>query len=98
VIVEGKVIVRWDKINDSRLSGYKVVASKADSTPAYPDNGYFEYITDKTRTSSVIQSGDAYDGGDFDGKFKAGEEYYFSITALYGDKKVAGNVVRLAIP
>ncbi|NJD01466.1 MAG: hypothetical protein FIA99_02425 [Ruminiclostridium sp.] len=97
-IDEGKIIVKWEKINDEDFTGYKVVASKGNSGPVYPDDGYFEYITDRNTTSVEIESGNSYNGGDIGGRFMAGENYYFSVTALYGDKKVAGNAVRLEMP
>jgi hypothetical protein len=62
-----------------------VVASKSNSQLAYPGDGYFKYITDRNTTRAVLKSGDSYSGGDFGGRFKAGEHYYFSVTALYGD-------------
>jgi len=98
VSTNGKITVSWDKINEDGFSGYKVVASKSNSEPAYPGDGYFQYITDRNKTYAVIQSGDSYNGGDIGGKFKAGIDYYFSVTALYGDKKVAGNAVKLEMP
>lgn len=97
-VVNGRIVVRWDKINSSKFTGYKVVISKNNPAPAYPDDGYFDYITDRGRTYSYIQSGNSYNGGDFDGKLESGTEYYFSITVLYGDKKVAGNAVKLQMP
>lgn len=97
-IKDSKIIIKWDKIGDEDFTGYKVVASKGNSEPAYPDDGYFKYITDRNTTSVEIESGDPYNGGDVGGRFKAGINYYFSVTALYGDKKVAGNAVRLEMP
>lgn len=93
-----KVVVSWKAISSSRLQGYKVVVSKYDSTPKYPDNGYFQWITDKGATSTELRAGDYYNGGDFGGKLKAGETYYFSVTAYYDDRKVAGNAIRLKMP
>ena len=98
VNANGKIIVSWDKINDDDFSGYKVVASKINSEPAYPTDGYFQYITDRNTTYTVIQNGDSYNGGDIGSRFKAGDSYYFSVTALYGDKKVTGNAVRMEMP
>jgi len=75
-----------------------VVASKTDSTPRYPENGYYTYITDSSIVSCNIYPGDEYQSGDFDGKFKSGQEYFFSITAVFGDKKIPGNAVKLKMP
>jgi hypothetical protein len=90
----GKLVVRWDKIDSSYLKGYRVVASKDDSTPSYPENGYLYWITDKNKTYAVIDNSTPYNGGDFGKYFTKGEKYYFSVTAVYKDKNVAGNAVR----
>ncbi len=50
-------------------------------------------LQNKTKTYETISSGESYKNGDFS-KFESGETYYFSITAVYNDKKVAGNVVK----
>ncbi|MGE5329106.1 MAG: S-layer homology domain-containing protein [Deltaproteobacteria bacterium] len=93
-----KIILKWNKIDDKRLQGYKVVISKYNSSPKYPDNGYLYWITDRTKTYAVIDNKTAYNNGDFDGYLEEGEKYYFSITAVYSDKKVPGNVIRLIYP
>ncbi|NLV36849.1 MAG: hypothetical protein GXY17_09285, partial [Clostridiaceae bacterium] len=69
--------------------------SKNDSTPSYPDNGYLYYITDANKTYAVIDNSTAYNGGDFGSYLTEGEMYYFSITALYNDRNVAGNVIQV---
>jgi hypothetical protein len=93
-----RAIVSWDKITSSNFNGYKVVISRYDTTPTYPENGYYAYITDRNNTSVVIRAGDGYNGGDLDGKLKSGVSYYFSITVLYNNGKAAGNVVRVTMP
>jgi len=97
-IVDGKAKVEWNKITSSKFNGYKVVISKNDSTPVYPDNGYFQYITDRNTASTIVKAGDCYNGGDIGGSLQSGLEYYFSITVLYNDRKVAGNVVKIQLP
>jgi len=94
----GDVIIKWDKIAHPKFQGYKVVASKNNPNPVYSADGYKVYLRDKSTTAYSIGAWDLYNNGDFSGKFKPGEEYYFSITAIYTDKKVAGNAVRLKIP
>ena len=94
---DGMLKLTWNQIDHGKLNGYKVVASKSDSTPIYPDNGYKIWITDKTKTYETITSGESYKNGDFS-KFESGETYYLSITAVYNDKKVAGNVVKITMP
>ena len=97
-VVDGKAVVKWNKITASNFTGYKVVISKNDSTPVYPENGYFQYITDRSTLSTVVQAGDNYNGGDFGGTIQSGAEYYFSVTVLYNNGKAAGNAVRVALP
>ena len=87
------ILLSWDKIDDHRFNGYKVVASKSATKPAYPANGYLKYITDDDTTSYLINNSSAYRNGDFGSYFKIDEEYYFSITALYTTGKVAGNAI-----
>jgi len=93
------VTVKWNKISSPDLVGYKVVASKSDSTPQYSENGYYSWITDANTTSCTIKNGDGYNSGDV-GKFSGGTAYYFSVTAVYGDEwqKIAGNAVQVTMP
>lgn len=93
-----RVILEWEKISDSRLKGYRVVISGDNPEPVYPDDGYFQYITDKSRTYAVVRDGDQYNGGDIDGRLESGNRYYFSVTAVYEDGSVRGNAVRLELP
>ncbi len=92
-VENGKLVIRWNKLDSSNLQGYKVVASKNDSTPAYPENGYLLWITDKNRDYAVIDNSIQYNSGDFGKYFTGGEKYYFSVTAVYNDKKIAGNTI-----
>jgi hypothetical protein len=75
-----------------------VVISKNNPKPKYPDDGYLYWITDKYKTSAVVDNENSYNGGDFGGYLVPGEKYYFSITAVYSDKKVPGNVLYLTFP
>ncbi|UWG97642.1 S-layer protein [Dehalobacter sp. DCM] len=94
----GKIIVQWEPISSELLQGYKVVISKKDSSPAYPENGYLTYITNKNTTQWIIDNSSEYHGGDFGGYLTPGQAYYISITALYKDCKIAGNAVRVTYP
>ncbi len=93
------VTVSWNKITNPDLVGYKVVASIGDSTPKYSENGYYSWITDANVTSCTIDNGDGYNGGDIC-NFSGGTQYYFSVTAVYGDEwqKIAGNAKRVTMP
>lgn len=98
--VEGSVILlNWDIITDADLSGYKVVISKNNSHPRYPDDGYMFWITERNHNYATIDNVTHYNGGDFGGYLQSGQRYYFSITALYNDNaKVPGNVIELVFP
>jgi hypothetical protein len=93
-VENGNLVVRWNKIASENFKGYRVVISKNDATPQYPDNGYLLNITDKDRTYAVINNSDKYNEGDFGNYLTKGEKYYFSVTAVYSDRTVAGNSVQ----
>lgn len=94
---DGKVYLSWNQIDSEGFQGYKVVMSKTDSMPQYPENGYLYWLPDKYKTSAVVEADQYYNNGDF--KYVAsGENYYFSITAVYNDKKVPGNVLEITVP
>ena len=93
------VVMNWQQINDADFLGYKVVVSKNNPNPAYPGDGYMFWITDRTDTTATLDSGNAYNGGDFGGHLVPGETYSFSVTAMYQPyQPVAGNAVRLTFP
>lgn len=94
----GKIILQWNTINHEKLNGYKVVISKNNSNPKYSEDGYLHWITDKSRNSVIIDNSTAYKNGDFGKYLTSGEKYYFSVTAVYSDKKVAGNAIRMTYP
>jgi PKD repeat protein len=94
----GKIRLDWDVITNPCLQGYKVVISKNNPNPKYPDDGYMFWITDRNTNHAIISSTDHYNGGDFGGYLQPGQKYYFSITAVYSDAKIAGNVVELVYP
>jgi hypothetical protein len=110
ISIEGKVpqvkvtqlneglVVEWEAIDTTGLQGYKVVASKYDDTPVYPDNGYAAWITNLNTLSYYVEPNSIYKGGDLGGKFKPGETYYFSVTAVYNSGKIAGNTVKFIMP
>ena len=83
------VLVTWNQINSSNLDGYKVVYSATNPNPAYPGDGYYSWITDRTTTSCLISYCDVAAG-----------DYWFSVTALYDghNVRIAGNAVKAAMP
>ena len=92
-IENNRLVLRWNKIDSPNLVGYRVVASKSDNTPNYPDNGYLYWISDSSKNYAIIDNSTAYTSGDFGKYFVKGENYYFSITAVYKDKNVTGNTI-----
>lgn len=97
-VVDGKVVLNWTKASENGFVYYKVVASKSNSSPRYPQDGYLYVISDRDQTSVIINKEDSYNGGDIEGKLVAGQSYYFSVTAVYDDAKVPGNAVQLTYP
>lgn len=92
------IVVEWSEIDTNGLQGYKVVASKYDTSPVYPENGYAKWVTNLNTRSFYIEPGTSYAGGDIGGYFKAGETYHISVTAVYNSGKIAGNTVTYIMP
>jgi hypothetical protein len=90
----GKLVIRWNQINSSNFVEYRVVASKYDSTPSYPENGFLYAINDRTKNYAIIDNTTAYTNGDFGGYFVKGEKYYFNVTAVYTDRTITGNTIQ----
>jgi hypothetical protein len=86
-----KIVLSWTAETADNFQGYKIVASKMNPNPKYPDDGYIKYITDRDKTSLSISAG-SYG-------LKGGAEYYFSVTYLFKDgSAIAGNAVKLKVP
>lgn len=96
-VVDNYLKVEWTKTPSDNFTYYKVVLSKSDSSPSYPDNGYITYISDANQTSYSIYPGADYQGGDV-GKVTSGQKYYITVTAVYGHGKYTGNVVYKEMP
>lgn len=97
-IQDDKVIFHWTGMDATDFKYYKVVLSKSDSTPSYPDNGYAAVISSATTTGYQLEAGDSYNGGDLGGAIEAGQTYYAAITAVYSDRKITGNVITITVP
>ncbi len=97
---DGYVTLSWNKVTTSKgFWGYKVVYSKYNANPKYPEDGYAYYIRDNNKTSMDIYSGIDYHGNnDLGGVIRSGETYYVSITTLYKDMKIPGTVIRVTMP
>lgn len=92
------VSLSWNKIDRSKLDGYKVMYSFTDSTPVYSDGHdgcrYYTWITDASTTSIKIPNVTELYG------YAPGKTCYFSITALYDGHaiKKPGNAISLVMP
>jgi hypothetical protein len=97
-ITGATVNLSWNKIDRSRLDGYKVMYSFTDSTPIYGDGHdgcrYYTWITDANTTSVKIPDVTSLYG------YEPSKTCYFSITALYDGHAVkkAGNAIGLMMP
>lgn len=97
--IDGSVIkLTWTKEISSALQGYKVVISKNNSSPSYPNDGYLVWITDRYKNYWTIDNKTTYNGGDFDGYLQADQTYYVTVTYVYNDKKVTGEVIMITTP
>lgn len=86
-----KVKLSWWKETAENFQGYKVVASKTNPSPSYPEDVCIKYITSRSTTSLSVYEG-------FEG-LKADTYYYFSVTYLFNDgSKAAANAIRLKVP
>ncbi len=92
------ILLSWNTVSTSGFQYYKVVISQYDSTPSYPDDGYMFCITDADQTTARISISDKYNGGDIGGYLIPGQQYYFSITAVYEQGRFPGNAVQLTFP
>lgn len=96
-VVDGKIFLSWSKAAAGRFKYYKVVVSKNNPSPRYPQDGYLYCVTDREQTSTMID-GSHYNGGDISGGLIPGQKYYFSVTSVYEDANVPGNAVLLTYP
>ena len=97
-IINNKFNLQWNKYLGSDFQGYKVVASIADNTPTYSENGYYQYITDSDLNSATIDLGDSYNGDEIL-SFIVNQNYHFAITVLKnnGNDKIYSNTTDLEI-
>lgn len=80
----------------SDFNYYKIVASKTDSTPVYPDDGYIYYTSDTWSSGwSVDPSSGGYNKSP---KLEAGQTYYFAVTYVFGNGKFVSNTVSATVP
>ncbi|MCX7749061.1 MAG: anti-sigma factor domain-containing protein [Clostridia bacterium] len=97
-VENGKIKLRWQPASGEGFNYYKIVASKSNANPKYPEDGYLYFITDRNKTEAVIDSTMAYNSGDFGGYLIPGEKYYFSVTTVYHSGAAGGNALYLTVP
>jgi len=86
-------------VNYSGFQYYKVVASKSNSKPSYPNDGYAKYVSERGTNATTLASNSGYNGGDVGGKLSAGETYYFTITYCFENGgKFTSNAVQMKMP
>lgn len=91
---DDEVEIKWSPVSSDNFTYYKIVISKENSSPKYPDDGYMTYISNPNETEYEIELYKKYNGGDFGGKLLPGK-YYVSITAVFKDGKYTSNTVRI---
>lgn len=96
-VKDNGVKLQWTQTSSQNFSYYKVVLSKYNSKPSYPNDGYLVYISDAGQTEYFVQELQSYNGGDFGGQVQD-ETYYMTITAVYGDGKYTSNVKTVTVP
>lgn len=83
-----KVVVKWTpiekSITDQEFKYYKVVKSKSNPSPVYPDDGYIHYTSELSASS--------YE----DYKLENGINYY-RVCAIFSSDRYCSNVVKLEI-
>ena len=97
-IEDGKLYISWSPLSKDGFNYYKVVVSKNNPNPIYPDDGYLYAISDINKTRFPLNPEHEYNRGDFGGKMVSGEKYFIGITAVYNDKKILSNVLYMTCP
>lgn len=97
--VDDKIKLTWTETSDDDFEYYKVVLSKYNTKPSYPNDGYLTKISDEDVVNFVVSPGLNYTGGDA-GTLVAGQKYYAAITAVYedGDIHYTSNVITITLP
>lgn len=103
---DGALLFHWTPLNSSSASYqgrtysdfnfYKVVASRTNPNPVYPDDGYLTYVSDCYADSWSLAP--AYEDYNHSPELIPGETYYFSITYVFGNGKLSTNTVSYTVP
>jgi len=91
-LTERSVEFEWTTIDHNQFDGYKLVISKDDTRPSYPEDGYMTYITKAETHTFQVNIGDIPQRGDFK-SIEQNVIYHATITALYGDDKLTSESV-----
>lgn len=97
-VCTGSIQLTWTPGECENFVYYKVVVSKSNPKPVYPNDGYLWFTTNPQETAYTVYEDCCYNGGDIDGKLVSGEKYYFSITYVYEDYKYTSNTLYLTMP
>ncbi len=97
-IENGKIMLNWTPVQGHGFKYYKIVISKNNPNPIYPNDGHLYCINNSNTTTVAIDTKNKYNNGDFGKYLTKGEKYYFSVTAVYKDIKIAGNSIQIKIP
>jgi PKD repeat protein len=92
------ILLTWESLPDPNLEGYRVVISKNNKNPRYPNDGYLLWIINNKTNSAIIDGYTEYTDGDFGGYVLPGIRYYASVTAVYKNSNVPGNAVSVQYP
>ncbi len=96
--LEEKIKLDWTEVYHDDFKYYKVVVSKYNSSPSYPDDGYAQAIGSVTTTRTYLEPWQGLNGADVS-KLQPGESYYVAITAVYeGSQYYTSNVEVITIP
>jgi hypothetical protein len=96
--VDSGLKILWTASTRDDLKGVKIVLSKSDPNPSYPDDGYLVWITDPKVTSTLIKVGQSYHGGDVGDTVKADTRYYVSVTYVFDQENITTKAVTAKIP
>ncbi|WP_105616637.1 S-layer homology domain-containing protein [Vallitalea okinawensis] len=97
-VTDDGVVLEWDEVSSRGFKYYKVVVSKYNKTPEYPDDGYLVCLENVRNNRYVVKPYAKYNDSDFGDKIQPGDSYYISITAVYKDETITGNTIYVEVP
>lgn len=97
-LVDSGLKVFWTASTRVDLQGYKVVISKSNPSPSYPDDGYLVWITNPEVTYTIVKAGQKYNGGDIGGVLQADTSYKIAITYVFEKESITTEAITAKIP